>query len=302
MILGEMEFTGFKNERGWVSAARVDPNDARDKTNGTVYTRVRVDEDEVEKQQEGFVLKADPSIRIDARAYKMSKSRGNVINPDQVVEQYGADSMRLYEMFMGPLEATKPWSMRGVEGVYRFLNRVWRLLIDDRAERIQLADSVRAVEPDRDTLRKLHQTIRKVTEDLDSMSFNTAIAAMMEFSNHLTRLPVKPRAVVEKLVLLLAPFAPHLAEELWAALGHQETLAYEPWPAYDEQLTRAETIEVPVQINGKLRSKVTVPAGTDDETLRATALADERIRSLIEGKTIRKVIVVAGKLVNIVVS
>src|SRR5262249_12643744 len=148
----------------------------------------KLDEDEVEKQGDSFVLKENPKIRIDARAYKMSKSRGNVINPDDVIKEYGADSLRLYEMFMGPLEATKPWNMRGVEGVYRFLSRVWRLIIDDRSESTKLLDSVKDVPADAETLRKLHQTVKKVTEDLDGMRFNTAIAAMMELTNHLTKL------------------------------------------------------------------------------------------------------------------
>jgi leucyl-tRNA synthetase len=204
-------------------------------------------------------------------------------------------------MFLGPLEATNPWSMRGVEGVYRFLGRVWRLVIDDRAEEQKLTDSVQDVEPDRETLRKLHQTVKKVTEDLDGMRFNTALAAMMEFANHLTRLEVRPRSVLEAFVLILSPFAPHLGEELWSALGHTGTLAYEPWPKYDEALTQEDTIEVPIQVNGKLRSKVQVPADIDEETLRATALADARVRALIDGKQVRKVIVVARKLVNIVV-
>src|SRR5207244_1950573 len=156
---------------------------------------------QVEKQGDAFVMKDNPKVRVDARAYKMSKSRGNVINPDKVVDEYGADSMRLYEMFMGPLEATKPWSMRGVEGVYRFLNRVWRLYVDDRAETIKLAESVQDVAPDRETLRKLHQTIQRVTADLDHMAFNTAIAAMMEFSNHLTKQTVRARSVLNPFVL-----------------------------------------------------------------------------------------------------
>jgi leucyl-tRNA synthetase len=202
---------------------------------------------------------------------------------------------------MGPLEATKPWSMRGVEGVYRFLSRVWRLFIDDRAETLTLAEAVRDVAPDRETLRKLHQTIKKVTEDLETMSFNTAISALMEYTNHLTKLESRPRAALEPLVLLLSPFAPHLAEELSSALGHTETLAYEPWPTYEEALTRAEEIEVPVQINGKLRSKLRVPASIDEEALKALALADEKILGLLEGKQVRKVIVVPKKLVNIVV-
>jgi leucyl-tRNA synthetase len=299
MILGEMEFTAYRRASAghqspeWVSATEADA--------GGQYERVKLGEDAVEKQDDSFVLKENPKIRVDARAYKMSKSRGNVINPDEVVNRYGADSMRLYEMFMGPLEATKPWSMRGVEGVYRFLGRFWRLVIDDRAEAMKLADAVQDAEPDPDTVRKLHQTIKKVTEDLDGMRFNTAISAMMEFSNHLTKLDVRPRSVLEAFVLLLSPFAPHLAEELWSALGHADTPAYEPWPVYDEALTRAEVIEVPVQVNGKLRSKVMVAADADEETLRVAALADERIRALINGKQVRKVIVVPRKLVSIVV-
>jgi leucyl-tRNA synthetase len=301
MILGEREFTGFRKGSDWISAACVDPADARDRTTHEQYERIVLDEDLVEKQGEYFVLKSDANIRIDAREYKMSKSRGNVINPNQVVDKYGADSMRLYEMFMGPLEATKPWSMRGVEGVYRFLGRVWRLLIDDRAEEFRLSAAVQDTEPDRQTLRKLHQTIKKVSEDLDGMRFNTAIAAMMEFTNHLTRLTTRPRSVLEPFVLLLSPFAPHLAEELWSALGNRATLAYEPWPAHEEALTREDTVEVPVQVNGKLRTRVVVPAGCSKEELQAAALADVRIRGLLEGKEVLKIIVIPGKLVNIVV-
>jgi leucyl-tRNA synthetase len=293
MILGEMEFTGWKKGGKWVSP----PEDAE--TGG--YEQIRLDEDQVEKKGDRFVLQDNPGVPIDARAYKMSKSRGNVINPDLVVEKYGADSMRLYEMFMGPLEATKPWSMRGVEGVYRFLGRVWRLAIDDRADEIRLNESVQPCEPDRETLRKLHQTIKKVTEDLNGMRFNTAISAMMELANHLTKLEIRPRSVLQSFVLLLSPFAPHLGEELWAALGHRSTLAYEPWPKYDEALRREDTIEVPVQVNGKLRSRVTVAADADEATLRTAALADEKVRALLDGKQIRKVIVVPKKLVNIVI-
>src|SRR5262249_51964286 len=153
-----------------------------------------------------FVLKEDSKIRVDARAYKMSKARGNVVNPDSIIDHYGADSLRLYEMFMGPLEASKPWSTRSVDGVYRFLGRVWRLIIDDRAETVKLNDTVKDVPGDRQTLRELHRAIQRVTEGLDDMRFNTAIAAMMELSNHLTPLPVRPREVLEKFVLILSPF------------------------------------------------------------------------------------------------
>jgi leucyl-tRNA synthetase len=193
--------------------------------------------------------------------------------------------------------------MRGVEGVYRFLSRVWRLAIDERAESMKLLDSVQDVEPDKDTLRLLHATIKRVSDDLDAMAFNTAISAMMELTNHLTRQPVRPRSVLKTLVLLLSPFAPHLAEELWRALGGGggDTLAYEPWPSYDPNLLKTDTVEIPVQVNGKLRGIVTAPAGIDPAALEKLALSDEKIRGQLEGKTVRKVIVVPGKLVNIVV-
>jgi leucyl-tRNA synthetase len=291
MILGEMEFTGYRRGHHWVSA-----NDAEG------AEAVRLSEDQVEKRGDGFVLKENASIRVDARAHKMSKARGNVINPDDVVKEYGADSLRLFEMFMGPLEQVKPWSTRGVEGVYRFLSRVWRVIIDDRAETTQLGPAVKDVPADKETLRLLHHTIRRVTDDLDGMRFNTAIAAMMEYTNHLTKLEVRPRAAVEPFVLLLSPFAPHIGEELWHALGHTDTLTYEPWPKADPALLKADTIEVPVQVNGKLRSRVTVPADSDEKALEAAALADEKIKSFISGKQVRKVIVAKGKLVNIVVA
>ena len=260
-----------------------------------------LNDDQVAKEAGKTMLKGTP-IELFGRADKMSKARGNVINPDDVVKEYGADSLRLYEMFMGPLEATKPWSMRGVEGVSRFLARVWRLAIDDRAEQVKLLDSVQDVEPDRETRRLLHHTIKRVTDDLDSMSFNTAISAMMELSNHLTRQPVRPLSVLRTFVLLLSPFAPHLAEELWHALGGNQTLAYEPWPTYDAALLKADEIEVPVQVNGKLRAKLKVPADIDAKALEAAARADERVRSAIEGKTVKKVIIAPGnKLVNLVV-
>jgi leucyl-tRNA synthetase len=297
MILGEAKPFVYLNPKKMEEM--VSAQDAW--TNWDQLSDKEITEEEVETRGEKEYYRGT-EIVIFRRADKMSKSRGNVINPDIVVDKYGADSMRLYEMFMGPLEATKPWSMRGVEGVYRFLGRVWRLIVNDRADEMKIADAVSGDEPDRETLRKLHQTIKKVTEDLDGMRFNTAISAMMELCNHLTKLDVRPKPVLETFVLLLSPFAPHLGEELWSALGHTSTLAYEPWPSYDESLTQEDTVEIPVQINGKLRSKLQVPAGIDKETLEKTALADERIRSLLGGKPIRKVIVVQGKLVNIVVS
>ncbi|HVT27984.1 MAG TPA: leucine--tRNA ligase [Lacipirellulaceae bacterium] len=232
---------------------------------------------------------------------KMSKSRGNVINPDEIVAEYGTDSLRLYEMFMGPLEAAKPWSMQGVNGVYGFLNRVWRLVIDERAETMMLNAAVVDRAPNSDENRVLHQTIRAVTDDIRNLSFNTAISRMMEFTNHFTTASERPREVLEKFVLLLSPFAPHIAEELWQALGHSDTLAYEPWPEFDPSLAREDTIEIPVQINGKLRSKVTIPTGADSSQLESAARADERVKELLDGKQVVKVIVVPGRLANFVV-
>jgi leucyl-tRNA synthetase len=232
---------------------------------------------------------------------KMSKSRGNVINPDDVIKEFGADSMRMYEMFMGPLEAVKPWQTNGVVGVYRFLGKVWSLIVDDRAETMTLNPAVKEVEPDKDTLRELHRTIQKVTEDTQGLRFNTAISAMMEFRNHLGKLESVPKSVVESFVKLLSPYAPHIAEELWASLGHNGTIAYEPWPVFDPALTKADTIEVPVQVNGKVRARVVVPAGLDAAGLEAAAKADPTVQSHLAGKTVKKVIVVPGKLVNLVV-
>jgi leucyl-tRNA synthetase len=249
-----------------------------------------------------YYWKLDESVEVVPRAEKMSKSRGNVINPDDVVGNYGADSLRLFEMFMGPLEAVKPWSMKGVEGVYRFLSRVWRIFIDDRAEDVRLNDTVQNVEPERESLQVLHRTIERVTGDLDGMRFNTAISAMMEYCNHLTPLKVRPRKALEPFVLLLAPFAPHLAEELWRSLGHTNTLAYEPWPKFDPELVKSDEVEIPIQVNGKLRSKLTVPAGTGEERLKELALADEEVIAFIAGRKVIKIIVPKAQLVNIVVA
>jgi leucyl-tRNA synthetase len=232
---------------------------------------------------------------------KMSKSRGNVINPDTVVKEYGADSLRLYEMFMGPLEATKPWSMEGVNGVHNFLGRVWRMIVDDRAEEMRLSSAVVDAAPTEEDQRVLHRTIKAVTEDIAKLSFNTAIARMMEFTNHFTKQERRPRAAMESLVLLLSPFAPHIAEELWEALGHKRSLAYEPWPRHDESLLVESTVELPVQINGKVRSKIAIAADADQAAALAAAKADPKVADYISGKAIVKEIVIPGRMVNIVV-
>ena len=305
MILGEMEFTSYKTEDDRrVSAAEVAMNAENKpilKATGQQLMAARVDPDEVQKQGEVFVLKSDTAIRVDSRAYKMSKSRGNVVNPDEVVKDYGADSLRLYEMFMGPLEAVKPWSMAGVSGVRGFLDRAWRMIVDDREEAMKLNSAVCDVEPTAEQSRVLHKTIQAVTRDAEQMAFNTAISRMMEFTNFFLKAEQRPKSAMERFVLLLSPFAPHLAEELWELLGHAKTLAYEPWPQYDEALLREDTVEVPVQVNGKLRGRIQVPAGSDAAAMEAAARAEENIAGLLAGKSVVKVIVVPGRMVNFVV-
>ena len=257
-------------------------------------------EDQVTKEKGKTHLKGT-HIELTGRTDKMSKSRKNVVNPDHVVNDYGADALRLYEMFMGPLEQVKPWQMNGVEGVYRFLGRVWRLMIDDRAETVILSSSVVDSPPPVDQLRILHKTIKAVTDDIDRLAFNTAISRMMEFTNFMSGQETRSKAVLEQFILLLNPFAPHIAEELWNALGHPGTLTFERWPSYDPALLVEDTIEVPVQINGKVRAKIIVPSDSDAKSLEAAARADETVQKNLEGKTVVKIVAVPGRLLNFVV-
>jgi leucyl-tRNA synthetase len=228
----------------------------------------------------------------------MSKSRGNVINPDEVVKLYGADSLRLFEMFMGPFEEMKPWSMRGVEGVHRFLNRVWRLFITED----NTLDPNLQVGPVTTDLQTIyHYTIKKIGDDIEDLKFNTAISQMMIFVNEVMKSDARPRQILEPFVLLLSPFAPHIAEELWRRLGHEGTLAYEPWPQYDPLMLRKSVVEIVVQVNGKVRSRLEVPADTEEKELEERAQADADVLRHIGGKKVVKVIVVKNKLVNLVV-
>jgi leucyl-tRNA synthetase len=280
----------------------------------------------------GYVTTAEPFYKLVNQGLimgedgqKMSKSRGNVVNPDDVLVEYGADAFRLYEMFMGPLQESKPWNTRGVEGVYRFLGRVWRMFVDDGSEtayeqaeavatpetRGELLDliildgGILEVEPTKEQLKVLHTCIKKVTEDLEGMRFNTAISAMMVFSNEASTWQTKPFSVMKTFLQLLAPFAPHLAEELWARLhstfGHvAPSLTYAVWPKFDPALLVENEIEIPVQVNGKLRDVIKVPTAADAATIEAAAKASEKVKPFIDGKSIKKVVVVPKKLVNIV--
>jgi leucyl-tRNA synthetase len=220
-----------------------------------------------------------------------------VVSPDDTIDAYGADALRLYEMFMGPLEASKPWSTKSVEGITRFLDRVWRLFVAEDGSLV-LTDEA----PSEAALRALHPTIRKVGDDLEALKFNTAIAQMMTFVNDLMKLPGRPRAVLEPFLLVLSPFAPHLAEELWRKLGHADSLAYEPWPAFDPAYCIEETVTVAVQVNGKLRATLELPRGTEQPAAEAAARADERVSRWLDGSELRKVIYVKDKLLNLVIA
>jgi leucyl-tRNA synthetase len=229
---------------------------------------------------------------------KMSKSRGNVVNPDDIVAEHGADALRLFEMFLGPLEATKPWSSKGIDGVVRFLNRSWRLMM---TEQRTLSPNVQDIPLTDEQNRMLNATIKKVGEDIEQLSFNTAIAQMMMFVNEFTSAEVKPRKAMEQYVLCLSSFAPHIAEELWKALGHTTSVALESFPTYDESALVQDTIEIVLQVNSKIRGKAVVPAEATQDELEQIALANADVQKYMEGKDIKKKIIVPGKLVNFIV-
>ena len=227
---------------------------------------------------------------------KMSKSRGNVVNPDDVVAKYGADTLRLYEMFMGPLDASIAWNENGLEGSRKFLDRVWRLIVDEEGK---MRDRITTINDGRLT-KVYHQTVKKVTEDMANLHFNTAISQLMVFVNEANKVDALPYEYVEGFVQLLAPIAPHIGEELWQILGNEESLTYVPWPTYDEAALVEDEVEVVFQVNGKLRGKQNVARGVSKEELEQIAMNNEAVKEFIEGKTVRKVIAVPDKLVNIV--
>src|SRR5262245_61747773 len=237
----------------------------------------------------------------------MSKSRGNIISPDDVIDQHGADAFRCYEMFMGPLEQMKPWSTRGVEGVARFLARVWRLLMtENQAGEWELSKKIKAVDATKSQQKLLHATIKKVTQDIESFSFNTAISQMMIFVNAFTNVDAIPLSAMRTFLVLLNPFAPHIASELWGNLNAKFTdargdITEQHWPTYDEQLLVEDETESVIQINGKVRDRMKMPILATEGELRNAALSNSKIQERIAGKTVRNVIVVPKKLVNIVI-
>ncbi|MGC9260350.1 MAG: leucine--tRNA ligase [Phycisphaerae bacterium] len=336
LILGEAEYTVFTLENGQrVSVAEIDPEfttrvgmDGRPeiischKNTGALVIGKACDPAAVEKRGAVFVLKADPQIELDVRSFKMSKSRGNVVNPDDVIAKYGADSLRLFEMFMGPLEQVKPWSTAGVEGVYRFLQRLWRNLVggEEGAWRVAWAktpgkwtcggrdlnatESVTAARDAAAILRPMHRVIRKVTEDIERLAFNTAISAMMEFNNVLAKLTFVPLEAALNIVRILEPFAPHIAEELYhqiAGAQAAESITMLPWPKFDEALCVDEELDIPVQINGKLAGRVRVPAECPEERVLELAVADQQVAGRLAQRTVKKKIYIKGRMINLVV-
>ena len=279
MILGEVEYSARVDDAG----AFVEGN----KTSGA--QTVKVNADEVTKKGDGFVLTANPKVKISARAHKMSKSRGNVVNPDDIVGAYGADSLRLYEMFMGPLRETKVWQTKGVEGCFRFLARTYRLL-----------DKVTDEKPDEEGLRALHKCIAKVTEETEQMRFNTAISAMMELTNACTKMDAVSREILEPFALMLSPYAPHLSEEMWERLGHSGSNSQAAWPEADESLLVEDTVDIGVQVNGKMRGTISVSLETTQDEAMEAALSQESVKKFTEGVDIKKIIYVPGKILNIV--
>jgi leucyl-tRNA synthetase len=262
----------------------------------------------------GYVSKPEPFQRLVNQGIilgednqKMSKSRGNIVNPDDVIDQYGADAFRCYEMFMGPLEQMKPWSMRGVEGVSRFLARVWRLFItENQGGDWELSAKIKKTDADKGQQKVTHATIKKVTEDIEAFSFNTAISQMMIFVNTFTGAETIPLSSMRSFLVLLSPFAPHIASELWEKLNASFTdargdITEQPWPTYDDRLLVEDEVEVVIQINGKVRDRMKMSILATDEHMKIAALSNPKIQDRITGKTVRNVIVVPRKLVNIVV-
>jgi leucyl-tRNA synthetase len=259
--------------------------------------------DEVIERDGGLVYPGpDGEIEVYREFGKIGKSLKNSISPDEICDDYGADTLRVYEMSMGPLEASRPWATKDVIGAHRFLQRVWRLVVDENTGGSRVPDGTDGqLTPD--TLRALHRTIAGVSEDYAALRNNTATAKLIEYTNHLTKqnLDKVPRAAVEPLVMMLAPLAPHMAEELWLRLGNNTSLAHGPFPEVDPAYLVDDTVEYPVQVNGKVRGRVVVAADADSDALKAAALADEKVQAFLAGAAPRKVIVVPGRLVNLVV-
>ncbi|HSH10386.1 MAG TPA: class I tRNA ligase family protein [Ilumatobacter sp.] len=255
---------------------------------------IYVDAFAIEQRDGQFFYEGRPVTR---EFGKMGKSLKNAVSPDEMYEEYGADTLRLYEMATGPMDASRPWETRDVVGMYRFLQRLWRTMVDEHSGACVVAD----VEADDDTRKLLHRTIEVVRTEMDALRFNTAIAKLIELNNAVTKLDATPREIAEPMVLMAAPLVPHMAEELWRKLGHTDTVTYLDFPVADPQYLVDDTIEYPVQVNGKVRGRIVVATDASSATVEATAMADDRVLAALEGRQPKKVIVVPGRMVNVVV-
>ncbi|KAI0560474.1 leucine--tRNA ligase [Gracilaria domingensis] len=301
MILGELEHTGYKTEKGeWISAKFVDPSGNVHIKTGHSLKAVKVAAENLEKKGEFMVLKENPSIRVFSRAHKMSKSRGNVVNPDAIINTFGADALRCYLMFMGPLEQVKPWGTKGVQGMSRFLARAWRLLVAPDTN--NLCEAFNDQEATAEQRKILHQTIKKVTDDTEGLRFNTAIAAMMEFVNAATKWKSRPREIMLPFISMLSAYAPHISEEMWEKIGEKSILSHAEWPLYNEKYDMEENKTIVVQVNGKVRTRIEVPSSATKAFILDAAMDMKQVQKHLEGMTIRKQIYVPDKLVNLVAS
>jgi leucyl-tRNA synthetase len=285
-------YGGFAVQEIHVDVAMVDPSDNLDvegfKNCQTEYLNVP------------FIQKNDKTFKVVREVEKMSKSKYNVVNPDSICEEYGADSLRLYEMFLGPLEQSKPWNTAGITGVYGFLKKLWRLYHSGKDGQFMVDNSLLSGDISAESLRTLHKTIKKVEEDIDDFSFNTSVATFMICVNELAAQKCNSRAILEPLTILISPYAPHIAEELWSRLGHTVSIATVPFPKFEAKYLVESTKEYPISFNGKMRFKLELPADLSKEEIEAAVLAHAKTREQLQGRTPNKVIVVPGKIVNIV--
>jgi len=304
MILGAVEYTTYKKPDGsFVSAKDVNEVEEVLKRDGTPVVPVKLEAADVVKKGDNCFLASDNKIRVNARAHKMSKSRGNVINPDDVIAKHGADALRCYLMFMGPLEQVKPWSTTGVQGLSRFFQKVYRLFVDEREDGDVLSSSITDKgQPTKDQLAELHKALKSVTHMTEEMKFNTALAAMMEYTNAATKWSGSiHRSLLEPLPVLLSPYAPHLAEELWQLLGNDKSIVDAPWPEYDEKFLASDEVEYSLLINGKQKMRLSTQIGLDRAAAESVARSALKINGdNVNGKPIKKIIFVPNKLVNFV--